>query len=325
MRTHLHTISRHLRLLGVALAAGAALTGSTAAQASPIEQCPGHPGGSYITTVCAYVTNRALVFGAHPGVLTEGEVKRTGAVALVKGEDYARSATSTLAYNASAWNFFASIGSQEYGAYGYVTYAATNNALNDASVRVVAYHDDFMGENHDSRYSLTCNAVTYLVCTTPAVWMKNRDYSWYQTLMMVEGLASIETRPLVVKVLNMTDQPLVRSTELALNNVRRDEQVADPATIPAGTDGRTGVGYYHFYRNASAIDTASITYAFANGADATALTGQEIGININIAKDGTTDATSCTAPTGTSTNIECSVTVLGLADGILEAVVVVGV
>ena len=315
---------RHLRLLGVALAAGAALTGSTVAQASPIEQCPGHPGGTYDTTVCAYVTNRALTFGAHPGVLTEGEIKRTGALA-ISGDNYAESAATTLAFNASAWNFFASRGYADAGAHGYVTYTATTSALEHANVRVVAYHDDFMGENHDSRYSLTCNSVTYLVCTTPAVWMMNRNYSWYQPLRMVEGFASIETRPLVVKILNMTDQPLVRSTELALNNVRRDEQVADPATIPAGTDGRTGVGYYHFYRNASAIDTVSFTYAFANGADTTALTGQEIGIDINIAKDGTTDASSCSAPTGSSTNIECSVNVLGLADGILEAVVVVGV
>lgn len=313
----------HRLLIALLLLVGA-LIGSGSAQASPIVQCPGHPEGSYTTTVCAYVTNRALEFGTHPGVLTEGEIKRTGALA-INGENYAESAAATLAYNASAWNFFASKGYADAGAHGYVTYTATNSALKDATVRVVAYHDDFMGENHDSRYSLTCNTVTYLVCTTPAVWMKNRDYSWYQPLRMVEGFASIETRPLVVKILNMTDQPLVRSTELALNNVRRDEQTADPETIPAGTDGRTRAGYYHFYRNPSANDTVSFNYAFADGTDATALTGQEIGIDISINKDGTTDQSSCTAPTGSSTNVECSMTVLGLADGILEAVVVVGV
>lgn len=312
---------QHHRIVIALLLLVGALIGSGTAQASPIESCPGFPGGINQTSICSYVTNRVLVFGNQPGVLGEGQIERTGAHA-VTGDSYGASAASTLAYNASAWNFFGS----QHQVHGVATYAAPSGVLKGASVRVVANYKTFVNDDsHEDRYGLECNAATFLVCTTPGVWMKNRDYSWHQMLTMVEGLASIESRPLVVKILNMTDQPLVRSTDVVMNNVRRDEQVADPATINAGTDGRTGAGYYHFYRNPSANDTVSFNYAFANGTDATALTGQEIGVDINISKDGTTDTSACTAPTGSSTTVECSVTVLGLADGILEAVVVVGV
>ena len=317
-----------VRLLIAICALITMLLGASAAQASPNASCPSVVGDGYSSSTCAYVTNRVLVFGDQPGVLGEGTIERT-ATTVTTGSVHSQSPGGLIPYNAAAWTGFVrttnSPNSNDES--GSIKFEATAAALKHASVRVFADHAHFLGDDHEARYSLTCSTDSFLTCSTPAVWMKNRDSfpGFIFDLTSIEGLASIETRPLIVKVLNMTDQPLVRSGEVSTNGARRDEQVHDPATIAAGTDGRTAAGYYHFYRASSANDTVSINYIFADGAGATSLTGQEIGIDIKIGKDGSTDASSCATPSGGNATIECSVNVLGLADGILEAVVVVGV
>ena len=323
-----------VRLLIAICALITMLLGASSAQASPDWSCPNVIGNGYVSSTCAYVTNRVLVFGDQPGVLGEGTIERTDTTVTTGsvysyGGSYTENTDELIPYNAAAWTGFVRDtetpnSNDESGA---VKFEATAAALKHASVRVFADHAHFLGDDHEARYSLTCSTDSFLTCSTPAVWMKNRDSfpGFIFDLTSIEGLASIETRPLIVKVLNMTDQPLARSGEVSMNGARRDEQVHDPATIAAGTDGRTAAGYYHFYRASSANDTVSINYIFADGAGATSLTGQEIGIDIKIGKDGSTDASSCATPSGGNATIECSVNVLGLADGILEAVVVVGV
>ena len=117
----------------------------------------------------------------------------------------------------------------------------------------------------------------------------------------------------------------MRSTEAREDGLLRDTAVADPATIPAFANEALGAGYYHYFRDISRANSATVSYTFADGATSTSLTGGVIDIDIAVASDGKTEASSCKAPQGMSVTVQCSVTVIGSADGILTALVAVGV
>ena len=62
-----------------------------------------------------------------------------------------------------------------------------------------------------------------------------------------------------------------------------------------------------------------------SGQPTLSLTGGALEFTINVAADGSTEASKCVPPTGLLQSVECSVTVIGIADGTLQALVAVGV
>jgi hypothetical protein len=279
-------------------------------------------------SICAYVTNRVLRFGDQPGVLAGAAVVK-GDVRVIRGF-HAAHGQRDIPYNDASWDKF---GPRTIHGTGVTTYHGADAGLTDARVDVRADHEPFTDTDPNKRIGLTCEAQTFFVCETPPVWMKNRVGSaWYnwasggpQPVSNVIGFATIESRPLIVKVLNMTDQPLVRSGDVRTNGLLRSTLVTDPGTVAASIDDRTGVGYYHFYRDADHSTSATFFYEFANGPTATSLTGGALEFTVNVAADGSTDASKCVPPTGLLQSVECSVTVIGIADGTLQALVAVGV
>ena len=284
--------------------------------------------GSSIS-VCSFVVNRTLVFGAKPGEIVQGAIERAG-TRVEAGNQGAESTSGEFAWNHAAWNIF------EYGfrnPVGTTWYRLLGvDGMSQHEVGVKADYNRFYLEGEFAR-GLTCVANGYLTCTAPAVWSHSPAYEGCfgifscieRPVMMVDAPATIETRPLIVKILNMTDQPLVRSSNPSLTGVVRDERIEDPATIAAGTDGRTGAGYYHLLRDSSRADGVAMSYVFADGVGATSLTGRDLNIDIVVGEDGSTAQSSCSASSSGAVAIECDVKVLGDADGILEAVVTVGV
>lgn len=273
-----------------------------------------------IESVCAVVTNRLLVFGTKGGDLVHSPMVKT-AVRDVKGYIAGGSPKDvSIAWNNGSWDSFY-LGETTRGASGVATFRATTGALKSQSMTVdTDYIQWWSGDNR--QFSPTCPGSTYYGCLLP------KSYSFGDSNRppdKVTGYASIETRPLIVKVLNMTDQPLVRSTEARATGALRDEQVADPATVGAAGAGGPGVGYYHYFRDTTVPNSMTASYTFANGATSTALTGSVLDINVDVAADGKTDASSCSVPEGGQVTIQCSVTMLGLSDGVLTALVSVGV
>ena len=320
--------TRHLILL-----AGLALLGALAPAAANASPCAAKgarvlDSGKSIS-VCSFVVNRTLVFGAKPGEIVPGTIERAG-TRVEAGNQGAESASGEFPWNHAAWNTF------EFGfrnPVGITWYRLLGvDGMFQHEVGVKADYNRFYLEGEFAR-GLTCVANGYLTCTAPAVWSHSPAYEGCfgifscieRPVMMVDAPATIETRPLIVKILNMTDQPLVRSSDPSLTGVVRDERIEDPSTIAAGTDGRTGAGYYHLLRDPSRADGVAMSYVFADGAGATSLTGRDLNIDVVVGEDGSTAQSSCSASSSGAVAIQCDVTVLGDADGILEAVVTVGV
>jgi len=271
-------------------------------------------------TVCSYVTNRVLRFGDQPGVLAGASVVK-GDVRVIRGYQEAQGPRD-VSYNDASWDKFSP---KAIHGTGVTMYRGVDAGLTDARVDVRADHEPFTDKEPDKRIGLTCEAQTFLVCELPPVWMKNRFGLAWAPISNVTGFATIESRPLIVKVLNMTDQPLVRSGDVRTNGLLRSTLVADATTVSASINDRTGVGYYHFYRDADRSTSATFFYEFDNGPTANSLTGGALEFTVNVAADGSTDASKCVPPTGLLQSVECSVTVIGIADGTLQALVAVGV
>lgn len=314
MRTH-----SLVRLAGAGLVlgmCGALVPGAMAADVKPSD-CDFN---DTIESVCSVVTNRLHVFSAKGGELVHAPMVKT-AVRDTKGYIAGGSPRNvSIAWDNGSWDSFY-LGTTTRGAAGVATFRATTGVLKDHSVNVETdFNQWWAGDNR--QFSPTCPGGSYYGCLLPKTYSfgdSNRPPAY------VTGYASIETRPLIVKVLNMTDQPLVRSTEARATGALRDEQVADPATVgPTGEPG-PGVGYYHYFRDTSVPNSMTASYTFADGPTSTALTGSVIDINVDVAADGKTDASSCSVPEGGQVTIQCSVTMLGLSDGILTALVSVGV
>lgn len=292
----------------------------------PEDECKMDP--TVAGSVCAYVTNRVLRFGDQPGVLAGAAVVK-GDVRVIRGYHVAQGPRD-VAYNDGSWDKFSP---KAIHGTGVATYRGVDAGLTDARVEVRADHEPFTDTDPDKRIGLTCEAQTFFVCETYPVWIKNRVGSaWYnwasggpQPVSNAIGFATIESRPLIVKILNMTEQPLVRSGDIRTNGLLRSTLVVDAATVAASINDRTGVGYYHFYRDADRSTSSTFFYEFANGPTATSLTGGALEFTINVAEDGSTDASMCVPPTGLIQSVECSVTVIGIADGTLQALVAVGV
>lgn len=318
-------------ILTSCVVAGLGLAALPAQANSPEDVCKMDPTDT--GSICAFVTNQVLRFGDQPGIFGAQYIKKTE-VRVLRGRHVIDGLGLSL-LNGYAYDKFSR---SDFGTHatGLITYRGYDRELTAAQVTVRADHEPFADRDPDKRIGLTCESQAFLVCETPPVWMKNRVgsawYNWLQNnadgpnpVTNVIGFASIESRPLVVKILNMTDQPLVRTGEVRTNGMLRSQMVDDPATVAASVNERTGVGYYHFYRDADRANSATFFYEFENGAASSTLTGGVLEFTVDVDADGTTEASKCVPPTGLMLSVECSVTMIGLADGILTALVAVGV
>lgn len=298
------------------------------ASASARNPCPARALVADSTTICAFVTNRALVFGRTPGALVPGEINRAG-TRVVHGGFRSESKVDVIEWNESAWSVFGKAVRDPVGIASYRLLGIPG--LSSSEVDVKADYNRFDLEGQFAR-GLTCGEPGYVVCRAAYVWSRTPSYTCLgiftcteQPVQTIDAPATIETRPMIVKILNMTNQPLQRVSEPSLTGVVRDVEIDDPATVAAGTDGRTGVGYYHLYRDAGRSNNVAVSYAFVDGVGETTLTGSVLDIDVVIGEDGSTEKSACTVPSGGAVTIECAVHVLGDEDGILEAVVTVGV
>ncbi len=262
--------------------------------------------------VCQVVTNRVWAFTPVGGELSIVKLQQIDVTATTGG-------TTKRTWDAFEWNGSAttSFGSSSIGTAGSTTYRAIGG-IDGSTVKV----ESAFRSMYDTPFSLICPTATYLVCVTPRVWARKIN----SNPQAFTGLATIESRPLIIKIMNLTDQPLQRSSQPRGTGVIRDLLVnPSPRTVPALADGLAGTAYYSFYRDASTPNNVTMSYQFADGAMSTVLTGGVLDINVDVAADGSTGASQCTTPEGLPVTVECKVTMLGIADGVLTALVSVGV
>ena len=282
--------------------------GGTASAATP-DDC------TFPTTwgVCQVVTNRVWAFTPVGGELSTAKLQQIS-VSATTGDTTGRT-WDAFDWNGSATTSFGSI--NQMAVAGSTTYRAIGG-IDGSTVKV---ESNFRSLS-DTPFSLTCPLTTYLVCVTPRVWARKIQ----NNPTAFTGLATIESRPLIIKIMNLTNQPLQRSSQARGTGVIRDLQVnPSPRTVPALTDGLAGTAYYSFYRDASTPNNVTMSYQFADGAMSKVLTGGVLDINVDVAADGSTSASQCTTPEGLPLTVECKVTMLGIADGVMTALVSVGV
>ena len=280
-------------------------------------------------SVCGVVTNRIQGFDAHGGhvlgnqTLQITEILENNVTTYGGGAAYKDGAESIgKRWNMSWWQWFD-------GLRGITSFGPAGGALNTPVS--VTYDWKNMNGRDEGTFTMTCPEQTYLVCQTPEVY-SNKVFREPANL---EGYASIESRPLIIKIINQTDQPLVRSSEARTTGLLRDNQVADPETISAMHNGHVGNGHYHFYRDSSQANNATVSYTFAAGTEGTALTDSVLEINIVVdlppteaeavtAVVGDATKSTCRAPEGLDVTVQCAVTTIGSADGIITAIVSIG-
>lgn len=299
-------------LTAAAVVVGAIAFGGTASAVTPADCSFPQTWG-----VCGVVTNRIWAFGWNGGTLTTTKIWQTGET--TSNGNWVGRSWGAFDWNESSWNSW-SAASVNNKLGGDATYTASGT-LGAVPVKVATKHGELAGLN-DPKFALSCPNATYLVCVLPKVWEKQINSQPQE----FTGLATIESRPLIIKILNLTDQPLERSSEARGTGVLRDTATSErPRSVPALADGLAGTGYYHYYRDASVANNVTMSYTFADGVTAKTLTGGVLDINVDVAADGTTGASACTPPEGLPLTVECKVTMLGTADGVLTALVSVGV
>ncbi|MGI9117659.1 MAG: hypothetical protein ACR2JV_08510 [Gaiellales bacterium] len=297
---------------------------------------------------CSVIANRAMMFGSTPGVLRESKILRVD-VTMTKGEHLGDSSNEGAFVNQSMWSLFGNTGfaANLKDVVGEVKVAVGSSSTTPYPVSVVAsgpHVSQKVGDNGISAatlFGLSCTSESYLACVTPGTWRDNRSKNglFTQYPERFTGFAAIETRPLIVKVINMTSQPLVPDGNVRVDNMLRSRSIAAPTQIDGLSDtGRPGVGYYHLYRDSVRDGSVSLTYRFVDGPEGeVALTREYIDATVDVSRAAavgsvdpndaetvwSTDKSKCEAPKSLASSVECSVTVLGSADGTLEAVVVV--
>ncbi len=287
--------------------------------------------------ICTVILNGAMRFAKAPGEFAESQLVRDSSSA-TKGKVDSVSASSAAYVNlAGVWSLFTSSSGFDnvVNLLGTVKMSIANSVLSPYPVSVIANGErisakpnEAAGITDTTKLGLTCDNDGYLACETPGVWVNNRKWNLlgdHVVPQRITGFATIETRPLIVKMINMTDQPLVPSSDVRVDNMKRSGTIATPAQITGISDtGRPGVGYYHLYRDASRGGSVSLSYRFADGAAGErTLSGGALFATVRVDGDGTTETSSCQPPTGLAVSVECSVTLLGSANGTLQAVVVV--
>ena len=251
------------------------------------------PQGSY----CALVENKARAFGVQ-GALTGMALERTN-VTMSKGLWLGGSSAA-----GNPGSFWASMFNNGFGLLGTAFYAPPAGPLASDPVEIQ------LGDSGSSTRHAKCINIRYFSCEIPETTQEvvagmTRGQS---TLAVV----IVQSHPVILKIVNQTDQRLTRSTQLRLAGFVQDTASTNDAlaqSIAPLQGSQQGQAYYHLYRDQSVADNATVSYQFAAGGTGV-LTGAILNIDLSIATDGVAKG-SCSADQGLNVNLTCSVAVLG--------------
>lgn len=247
--------------------------------------------------LCLLVENRTRQYGVQ-GTLGGMALRRTD-VEMSKGSWAGGSSTAT-----SPGSFWARFGPGFTGLLGVVSYAPATGPLAGSPVRIQ------IGESGSRTRLATCVTVRYFACEIPET---AQPLAGGNILGQVPvAVAIVENRPVILKIINQTDQPLTRSTDLRLTGFVQDTESTNDALargIAALRGSQQGQAYYHLFQDLSTDNNATVEYQFSSGGTGV-LTGGIIGMSITIDRNGVATGT-CNPPQGLLVNVSCAVRILG--------------
>jgi hypothetical protein len=250
--------------------------------------------------VCLLVENKAREFGVQ-GRLQGMPLQRTN-VSMSKGSWVGGSSTA-----GNPGSFWGQLSVGFTGLLGTVSYAPTTGPLANEPVQIQ------VGETGSATRRVKCVNLSFFSCETPETLQSLSDNAILGQIPL--GIAIVQSHPVILKIINQTDQPLSRSTQLRLTGFVQDTGTTNDALakgIAPLQGSQQGQAYYHLYRDQSVANNATVSYQFAAGGTGV-LTGAILNIDLSIGTDGVAKGT-CSADQGLLVNLACSVAVLGEAN-----------
>ena len=247
--------------------------------------------------LCLLVENRTRQYGVQ-GTFNGMSLKRTD-VKMSKGFWDGGSSSAT-----SPGSFWSRYGPGGTGLLGVVSYAPATGPLAGTPVQIQ------VGESGSETRLAQCINVRYFACEIPETTQPPAESNILGQFPV--AVAIVENRPVILKIINQTDQPLRRSTDLRLTGFVQDTASTNDALalgIAALQRSQQGQAYYHLFRDLSVDNNATVEYQFAAGGT-DVLTGGIIGISLTIDRNGVATGT-CNPPQGLLVNVSCAVRVLG--------------
>ncbi len=247
--------------------------------------------------VCLLVENRARQYGVQ-GTFRGMTLQRTG-VKMSKGS---WSGGSSVATNPGS--FWGQFGIGGTGLLGVVSYAPATGPLAGDALQIQ------VGDTGSDTRLAKCVNVRFFACETPETTQSLTDGNTLGQPPI--AVAIVENRPVILKIINQTDQALRRSTDLRLTGFRQDTESTNDAlarSIAALQRSQQGQAYYHLFRDLSTDNNATVEYQFSSGGS-DVLTGGIVGISLTIDQNGEATGT-CNPPQGLLVTVSCAVRILG--------------
>ena len=294
-----------ISVVAAALAVLAALAASAGAQTFQVglpSECSAAPRNSSNPGQdrCLLVENRARDFGV-TGSLSRMPLRRTD-VSMAKGSWVGGSSEAT-----NPGSFWAQFGIGFSGLRGTVSYAPATGPLAAEPVQIQ------VGETGSETRLVRCINIRFFTCEVPETVQPLTGGGIYGQIPA--SVAVVTTHPVILKIVNQTDQWLKRSTDLRLTGFVADSESTSEImtrSIAPLERSQQGQAYYHLYRDLSVDNNATVEYQFGAGGTGV-LTGGIIGISVTIDKNGVATG-SCNAPQGLLVNVSCTVRILGIPE-----------
>jgi len=249
------------------------------------------------SNTCGLIENKARGFGVQ-GSLQGMPLTRTNVVM----SDGRWLGGSTNAGNPGS--FWASMFNTMAKPIGTVFYAPTSGPLVNDPVEIK------FGDSGDRNRPAKCINLKFFSCETPETLQKMAVQN--DRLQPDLAVVIVQSHPVVLKIINQTDQRLTRSTDLRLTGFVQDTESTNDVlarSIAPLQGSQQGQAYYHLFRDQSVANNATVAYQFAAGGTGV-LTGAILNIDLSIGTDGVATGT-CNADQGLLVNLSCSVAVLG--------------
>ena len=287
-----------LMIIAAALVLGVvALAPAAGAQVVFQTGSPGDCRSTSDTAVCGLIEIKAKQFTGQ-GTLGGMTFVRTSAASSIKG------GSTTASSPGSFWELaenFSNTSSSK------VTFAPKAGALSGQQVQVELGKYDASGNQLDG-VAIRCVDPTYFTCLLP--WTVRPDKSADYNVYMPMGIAIVRSHPVIVKVVNQTDQALQRSTEARTTGmIESATNAGDSATIAALNGDQAGFAYYQYYRDTSEANVMTVAYTFLPGGTGV-LTGAVIDVEVAISDTGVA-TTSCRVDQNLLVNLSCAGAVVG--------------
>ena len=273
------------------------------------------------SSVCAVVYNDMLVFTSSPGrlirpalrsfgITTTGGFLHAEGTQRNAGDPYLWADWRSRTGNFSAWvDAEWRVGIPD----------SSKSALRGQETRLRVHGS---GDGEERRF-IQCPNTAYIACSVAPSDSTDAPHNHH-----VFSVASLSTRPLVVRIVNQSGHTLERTSPSVLSdNTIRDEQIPDPRVIPTYDPVRpaANTGWYHFYRypvRAKRASSLNVTYTLRSAQESN-LNGAAIRIFLALDADGKDDDSRCVADNRFATFLQCGVSLTGSAAGVLTATVYV--